>query len=76
MEWFKDQFAKSNIISGILAVAVWGAVIYLAVTQSPIPDILYAGGMSVIAFHFGSKVGQKEGVTQTLADLAKLQRKG
>lgn len=57
MDWLKQEFAKSTIISGLLAIAIWGAVIYLAVIQAPIPDLLYAGGMSIIAFFFGSKVG-------------------
>ena len=55
MDWFKTEFSKSNIISGFLTVAIWGAIIYLAVAQLPIPDILYVGGTSVIAFFFGSK---------------------
>jgi len=61
MNWFKSEFSKSNIISGFLTVAIWGAIIYLAVRQLPIPDILYVGGTSVIAFFFGSKVGNIEG---------------
>ena len=69
MEWFKDQFAQSNIISGLLALVVWGAVIYLAITQVEIPDVLVAGGMSIIAFFFGSKVGQREGMARAVRDL-------
>lgn len=64
MGWFKQEFAKSNIISGFLAMAIWGAIIYLAVVQAPVPDILYVGGTSVLAFHFGSKVGQREGMNR------------
>ena len=61
MDWIKDEFSKSNIISGLLAIAIWGGIIYLAVAQAPIPDVLYAGGMSVVAFFFGTKVGNREG---------------
>lgn len=64
MKWFQEQFAQSNIISGVLALAIWGAIIFLAVTQAPIPDILYAGGTAVIGFFFGSKVGQREGMAR------------
>jgi len=64
VQWFKEEFSKSNIISGFLAVAIWSAVIYLSVVQAPIPDLLYAGGMSIIAFFFGSKVGQREGMAR------------
>lgn len=57
MEWFKQEFSKSNIISGILSLVIWLAIIYLSIVQVVIPDILYFGGASVIAFFFGSKVG-------------------
>lgn len=69
MDWLKDQFSRSNIISGLLAVAIWGGIIYLAVVQAPIPDILYAGGMSVVAFFFGTKVGQREGEEKILTTI-------
>lgn len=72
MEWFKDEFSKSNIISGLLAAGVWGAIIYLAIAQFPIPDILYAGGMSVIAFFFGSKVGHREGLNRATRIIEKV----
>lgn len=58
MSWFKEQFAKSTILSGLLALGIWGAIIYLSIAALPIPDILYFGGASVIAFFFGSKVGE------------------
>jgi len=61
MDWFKGQFERSNIISGFLAVAIWAAIIYLAVVSREVPEILYYGGATVIAFFFGSKVGQTEG---------------
>jgi uncharacterized membrane protein len=67
MEWFKQEFARSNIISGFLAIAIWGAIIYLAVVQVAVPDILYVGGTTVIAFFFGSKVGQREGMERAAA---------
>jgi len=69
MDWLKDQFAQSTIISGLLAVGIWGAIIALALIQAPIPDILYAGGMSVVGFFFGSKVGQVQGEARILRTL-------
>lgn len=66
MQWLKDQFAKSNIISGALALAIWGAIIYLAVYGRDVPEILYYGGATVIAFFFGSKTGQIEGERRAL----------
>jgi len=64
MDWFKEQFEQSTIISGLLALGVWGAIITLSVQQVPVPDILYAGGMAVIGFFFGSKVGNDQGERQ------------
>ena len=72
MEFIKSEFAKSNIIAGFLAIAIWSAVIYLAVIQAPIPDLLYAGGMSIIAFFFGSKVGQREGMSRAAEMIAQI----
>lgn len=59
--WFFEQFSQSTIISGLLAVVIWLAIIYLAVTGGEIPEILYAGGMAVMAFFFGAKRGAVEG---------------
>jgi len=61
MKWLQTQWEQSSIISGVLALAIWGAIIFLAVTQAPIPDILYAGGTGVMGFFFGAKVGQQQG---------------
>lgn len=62
MVWLKEQFERSTIISGVLAIAIWGAIIYLACVQGPIPDIMYFGGASVVGFFFGSKVGEQNAV--------------
>lgn len=59
MEFFWREFAKSNIISGLLAVAVWFAIIFLAVTSRDVPEVLVSGGLAVIGFFFGSKVGEQ-----------------
>jgi uncharacterized membrane protein YfcA len=64
MEGFWDQFAKSNIISGVMALGLTGAVIYLAVTGQPIPDLLGAALTSIIGFFFGTKVGEREGAAK------------
>jgi len=80
MDWLKEQFSQSNIISGILAGGIWGAIIALALMQAPIPEILYAGGISVIGFFFGTKVGTIQGEARayrTLEDgFSGLYRKG
>ena len=61
MRWLQSQWEQSSIISGILALAIWGAIIYLAIAQLSIPDILYAGVTGVMGFFFGAKVGQQQG---------------
>lgn len=57
MDRFWDALYQSTIISGLLALAIWFAIIFMAVSGNPIPDILYFGGATVIAFFFGSKTG-------------------
>lgn len=69
MQWLKAEFAKSNIISGLLAIVIWGVVCYLAVVQAPIPDVLTASGMAVIAFFFGAKQGVRSGYNEALHDI-------
>ena len=70
MRWLQSQWEQSSIISGILAISIWGAIIVLAVTQAPIPDILYAGGTGVMGFFFGAKVGQQQGERAVLLRIA------
>jgi len=66
MKWLQSQWEQSSIISGVLALAIWGAIIFLAVTQAPVPEILYYGGSTVIGFFFGAKVGQETGERRAL----------
>lgn len=75
MNWFKSEFSKSNIVSGLLAIAIWIAIIFLAVTQVPVPDILSIGGTTVIAFFFGAKQGQSEGRSQAYREMGTLNRR-
>ena len=69
MQWLKSEFAKSNIISGTLAIVIWGVVCYLAVVQVPIPEVLSAAGMAVIAYFMGSKQGAKTGYSEAMHDI-------
>jgi len=57
MNHFWDEFSKSNVISGILALIIWGVICYLAVVGQPVPEVLIGGGLSIIGFFFGSKAG-------------------
>jgi len=56
---FWDAMSKSIVISGILALAVWGAIIYLAVAQLVIPDGVMAGGALILGYFFGARSGQQ-----------------
>ena len=76
MQWFKTEFAKSNIISGLLAIIVWAVVCYLAIAQIEIPDVLTAAGMAVIAFFFGAKAGTQTGYSQAMRDVDRDQKGG
>lgn len=69
MEWFKDQFAKSNIISGILAIAIWGVILYLSIVGQPIPDILIAGGASILAFFYDAKKDNQKSLRRAKLDV-------
>jgi len=68
---FWEQFAKSNIISGVLALSLTGAVVYLAVTGQPIPELLGAALTSIIGFFFGTKAGEREGAAKAYKSIAK-----
>lgn len=76
MQWFKSEFSKSNIISGLLAVVIWMVVCYLAIAQIEIPDVLTAAGMAVIAFFFGAKQGTKTGYSEAMRDVDRDQKGG
>lgn len=73
MEWFKSEFAKSNIIGGLLALAIWGVICYLAIVGRSVPEILYYGGASVIAFFFGSKAGQVDAKSEMVRELRRIE---
>jgi len=57
MSRFWEEFSKSNVISGILALIIWGVICYLAVVGQDVPEVLVGGGLSVMSFFFGSKAG-------------------
>ena len=53
--WLAAQWEKSNLLSGVLAIAVWGAIIYLAVIGRDLPDVLVGAGGIIMGFFFRSK---------------------
>lgn len=58
-ERFWDAFNKSLVVSGALALLVWGTILYLAIAQIQIPEVLGAGGALILGFFFGSRSGQQ-----------------
>lgn len=55
MDRFWDEFSKSTIVSGLLALMVWCAIIYLAITTSEVPEVLAVGGGAIIGYFFRVK---------------------
>lgn len=70
MKWFQEQFAQSNIISGVIALSLVGVICYLAVTGQTIPEVVSGGFLTVIAFFFGSKMGQQDGYARAMRMIA------
>ncbi len=56
---FWDAMSKSVVVSGVLALAVVGAVVYLAVAQVPVPEVLTLAMGTILGFFFGARSGQQ-----------------
>lgn len=54
MSKFWDLFEKNVVISGALGLLLAGAVVYLAVTGQPIPEVLAGLAGTVVGYFFGS----------------------
>lgn len=76
MKWFQEQFAQSNIISGVIALSLVGVICYLAVTGQAIPEVVSGGFLSVIAFFFGSKMGQHDGYARAMRAIDRVKEEG
>ena len=44
------------IVPGLLAMIVWGGIVYLVATQQQVPDVLAAAGGTVLGFYFRAQV--------------------
>lgn len=55
MERFWNEYSKSTITSGILALLIWGIIGYLAIMGMDLPDALTVGGGSIIGYFFAAK---------------------
>lgn len=57
MSTFWQLLKESVIIQGTITVLIVGAIVYLAIAQIVIPDILGQMGFLIVGFYFGSKSG-------------------
>lgn len=64
MDKFWDAFNKSMIVQACIAGSLTGGVVYLAVVQAPIPEVLSNGFLLMLGYFFGAK-GMQE--AQSLA---------
>lgn len=54
--WVREQWDKSNILSGVLAIMIWGTIVYMAIAQLEIPGIVATGGGAIIVYFYGEKL--------------------
>lgn len=59
VEWFTQGWSESTIVSGILALSLTGAVIYLGVMGRPVPEVMATGFGAVVTYFFVDK-GRKD----------------
>lgn len=64
MNKFWELFEKNVVISGALAVVMFGVVGYLAVTGQPIPEVVAGLAGTVAGYFFGS--GKASSAVRTL----------
>ncbi len=53
-----DLFKTSALIQGLMALAGFGVICYLAIIGRPIPEILAALVGTIVGFYFGTKTKQ------------------
>lgn len=59
--WFAAAWAKNTIITGFLAIVIWGSIIAMAFMERTIPEVLAVAGGAVIAFFYRFKTEQDKG---------------
>jgi len=55
MNRFWDLLEKSVIVSGVIALGIVAAIIFLACSLQPIPELLGNAALIIIGFFFGAK---------------------
>ncbi len=58
-ERFWDAMNKSIVVSSVLALLVCLAIVYLAIIQAEIPEVLTLGFGTILGFFFGARSGQQ-----------------
>ncbi len=56
------KFTKDTawiIVQAVLTLGIWGAIIYMAIVAQEVPEILLAGGATILGFWFGSQVERR-----------------
>lgn len=53
-----DLFKTSALIQGVMALAGFGVICYLAVVGRPVPEILAAIVGTIVGYYFGTKTRQ------------------
>jgi len=62
MKAFYDALRESIITQAVLTVGIWGVMLFMFATGQTPPDELISGGMLILGFYFGSKVGNAQGI--------------
>ena len=47
------------IVQAILTLGIWGTIVYMAIVGLDVPEILLAGGATILGFWFGSQVERR-----------------
>ena len=55
MDNFWTLLRESVIVQGILTIGLWGTIIYMSIVCVEIPEVLVAGGYTILGFWFGTK---------------------
>lgn len=55
MTKFTDMLVESTIIQGLMTLLLWGATVYLAINEKPIPEVLLVGDGAIVTFWFKTK---------------------
>ena len=73
---FWDAMNKSIVVSSVLALIVVGAVVFLAVTQKVVPEVLTLAMGTILGFFFGARSGQQTERIQAANQVIKARLEG